>query len=455
MSSLLKSMSKATAQQTAQRDELQRIKQAVEDAAFESDLAQIYEGVSENLEEMLTTSTDISAQSDELMKNNALTGTLTDLVDSTLDTYGKDGMTEQAAELMRVSVESILRSAQLFDVIPVSLLVPSFESGMTRAEYSVEAEEKKQGMLARMLAWIAEAFSAMWTSIKSFFQKFAGNVDGVKKYAETVQTKVNGLAVTSATKEVNLGNIGIYLADNNGTIVHPDKAISAIMADFQTFSQKWDGSFGNILKIEIPSGVMDEASQQKFIQQLSAAVGNIIHSGSPSINKLNFIPSHQISIVPGQDKENSMIGSTLKIEMVSKVKDAKMGALTKGDLTAGINAALAGLVGIGKIQTKVDEWDKYAAKIQTFSKNALTALKREEKSAEKRFTSEEIAAATRTYKTLVAANSIMISGWVKTVPQVLTGIKASVRVIDMAVGRKDKNAEGSPDKFDPTVVATQ
>lgn len=70
-------------------------------------------------------------------------------------------ITEREAQLYQVSVESIMIAAGL--PLPASILAPSFESSAT---YSVEADDKKIGVLARIWAWIKEAGAALMERIR-------------------------------------------------------------------------------------------------------------------------------------------------------------------------------------------------------------------------------------------------------------------------------------------------
>lgn len=432
MSSLLKNLSKTTERQAELAAERQRQADLVANAAFESELVELHNEVEENLEEMKDIAADIATKNDDVMDNVVVSNTLTDLVDQTMQTYGAAGIDEQGAQLLNISVEAVLKSAGLD--IPASTLVPSFESGMSRAEYSVEAEEKKSSLVSRMWTWLIEAFKSMWEAVSSFFNSFRTNASSVEAYAKKVKEKVDKLPRGSEGKEVDAGKNAVYLTDGNGSYKDPATVLRSDMTHYQKFAQLWDSSFGGILKIDIgPSLVkMSPEQMQRMNEQLTAAVGSMIGGGSVSLQDVQFVNTHKLNLVGGADPEFKMIGAKLTIEQSAKAPSGKAPALTLMEMDSGVSTAVAAVEAMKKIQTSIDGWLKHASKIKNFANTSIGFVNMVGGGTQaKQFI--------KVMKTLVAANSVMSSGWSKTAPIFLTSIKANVRYIEMSAGDAAKN----------------
>lgn len=127
---------------------------------------------------------EIASLQEEIADHSRAAGAVENLVQGTLDTYKDTGMDEQAAELYKISVESVLRMSGID--VPVEAFVPAFEAGMSRKDYSAEAEEKSKGILKRIWDWIVNAFKrfgAMMTRLKN---RLLGRTEAMKKKADHV-----------------------------------------------------------------------------------------------------------------------------------------------------------------------------------------------------------------------------------------------------------------------------
>lgn len=113
----------------------------------------------------------------------------------------KPAMDVERAALYRVCMESVLMASDLD--LPVTMLAPSFESSLPE-NYSTEAEEKSEGFIGKIWAWIKRTFTTLMGMLKAFFQKlglFKKN-DQAKNEAlkKKVDAAVNGDAPAAEEK---------------------------------------------------------------------------------------------------------------------------------------------------------------------------------------------------------------------------------------------------------------
>jgi len=113
----------------------------------------------------------------------------------------KPSMDVERAALYRVCMESVLMASDLD--LPVTMLAPSFESSVPE-NYSTEAEEKSEGFIGKIWAWIKRTFTTLMGMLKAFFQKlglFKKN-DQAKNEAlkKKVDAAVNGEAPPAEEK---------------------------------------------------------------------------------------------------------------------------------------------------------------------------------------------------------------------------------------------------------------
>lgn len=113
----------------------------------------------------------------------------------------KPSMDVERAALYRVCMESVLMASDLD--LPVTMIAPSFESS-NEENYSTEAEEKSEGFISKIWAWIKRTFTTLMGMLKAFFQKlgmFKKN-DQAKNEAlkKKVDAAVNGDAPPAEEK---------------------------------------------------------------------------------------------------------------------------------------------------------------------------------------------------------------------------------------------------------------
>lgn len=432
MSSILQSLGKMTQTQQANLKASNLSLEAANNQAaaisLESELLELHDQVEHDLAELRDVQADLATQTDDVLHANLTGGTLTDLVDQTIDAYGEKGMDEQAAELMAISVECVLKAAK----IDCSLeeIVPSFESNMSYAQYSTEAEEKKDGMVKRFFTWLMEAFKTMLTTVKSFVNKFRLNCTSVETYIGKVKQKVDKFEGTSG-KEVSAGSAAVYLTSGNGQWAEPEKVIREIMTDYQDFTSKWHGTFGGLNKIDPIKGMSQV--DDRWTSQVSQAIGDIYRGGTPWLKGVKFIPTHAITVDLGKDAGARMIGSRVSVEMTGSAPNGKAPALHAPQMKGGLTSATAALAALKKIQPEIDKWVKNAETINKVGNRTIATgmfVQGNNKAAQ----NDTINNALNVWRSLVACNNVMVAGWTKTMYLVLTAIKANVRYIELSAG---------------------
>jgi hypothetical protein len=97
----------------------------------------------------------------------------------------------------------------------------SFESNQLE-DYTTEAEEKGQGVLARLVAMLRAAASAVATAIKEFFTTMGKSASAIKASGVKLKRVASGLKGEAKVKEISSGGFGMVVV---GGKVDPKKAL--------------------------------------------------------------------------------------------------------------------------------------------------------------------------------------------------------------------------------------
>lgn len=246
-----------------------------------------------------------SAHHDIVASSNA-SNAIEELVRGTVDTYKDTGMDEQAVELYRVSVESILLMSGID--IPADTLVPSFESGKSRVQYSAEAEEKAKGILARIWEYIVNAFRRFGDMLRRLKDRIFKRNKAIEKKAEVLEEKLSKKQEEAAAKEEDKGPRKINLAE------HYRKEAAALGGEFTPASYlKFRNDVDNAVS------KIGEVNTAVSGTEFAANVANktkVVDSSLGAVNGISVGKAHKLSVTFGKDAEFKSIASKGLLEFV-------------------------------------------------------------------------------------------------------------------------------------------
>lgn len=370
--------------------------------------------------------TDIAEQVNEqvVLVDDAVrvSGGLSDLVDETMQVYGDGGITEQGAELLRISVESFLRVSGID--IPASMIVPSFESNKTQLQYSTEVIDRKDNLLTKILSWLYTALKAIADSLKQFWTKLTVNSHSLKTYINHVKQRVAAVEgeVKDPDAKINLGASSIWLTNQAEQLTKPSIQIVNTVARFEDFVTEWRDKWTAITSIDIPARnttTQDIVKTSDRIRELA-----LVAVKTQARSNINFVVTHSLELHRGPG-EVPLLGATCKIEQVVSGKNHMADVLTIAEMREGVDDALASLKVLEKLQGEIVKADRATTRIGNLSKN--TSVRDGEN-----IDVEEMRTALRT---LSKACSLSSWGWTNTTPYFLKTIKACVAYIDACTHR--------------------
>lgn len=369
--------------------------------------------------------TDLAVQIDkgnEIVAHGVDTATgLETLIDDTVSLYGDEGITEQGAELLRISVESYMNIRGI--PVPASEIVPSFESGMTRAQYSTEVLAAKDNILKRIFAWLYVAMKAIVDGLKSYFVKIDVNTNDLKTYINKVKAKVDGIdgELKNTDAKINLGASAIWLTDRNDALTNPSKQIVDTVARFEDFVVEWGKIWGALTNFQIPAEHKTSAEVNATSEKIKDLALASASAGSKA--KINFVVTHELELKNGTG-ELPLLNSSVKIDAVVVAKEHEAPVLTKDQMQHGIADALSAMAVLGKLNTEVDRLNKLTQRISDLSRNVSIPEGED-------FDATKLRDA---FKVLSKACTLASWGWTNTTPYFLKTIKACVSYIDSSTG---------------------
>jgi len=396
--------------------ELERVAlESAEIALLETDAAN-------NIESLVDVAESVNAQVTLISDGVETADGLEGLVNQTLTTYGEQGLDEQGGELLRISVECILRARGID--IPSSMIVPSFESGMTLKQYSSEVIDRKNNLVSRIFSWIYTALKALADAMKNFFAKINTNAKAVKDYAAKVKVKVDALkgSIKDPSGTINLGTSAIWLTDKNERLVSPSFQIVNTVARFEDFVTAWRNQWKGITSVSLPTSSVSAAALTK--------ASDAIKSHASQSNKANakvqidFVVTHSLELKEGTG-EFPLLGATVSIDPIVTAKDHLAKILTLEEMKDGINDAISAMTVLDKLNTEVTAIEKLTAQVASLSKGVN--VKDEE--------AVNVTELRNAFKALSKACSLSSWGWTNTSPYYIKTIKACVGYIDACTHR--------------------
>ena len=377
----------------------------------------------------------ISEQSAGICKAQAASGSIENLVDQTIETYGADGITEEGAELMRLSVESILRVSGLG--IPTSVVVPSFESGMSRTDYSTEAEEKKAGVLSRILTWVANAFNSLIEIVASFWNRLFNSSASIDKYGNSVLEKIKKAKGETDGGNLALGSsLAMYCSDSSGVIKPPAAMVHTNVQLFTKFVSAWHGAFSELINIK-PLG-SSPAAFMDFAKTASVALDITLHNDLSHLKDIKVIENFKLKFIPGTDKL-PFSGAKVEVEKSQIKTKGEAKVLNHAEMLSGCTLALKALDVMKTIENDINSWTKNAKRVVDSIKRYNAMLKIAETQGMK------IPQDLRDFTfTVIGGCRVMADGWAKSTPQYLLMVKANIRYCDLSANKM--KADKEPEK---------
>lgn len=414
------------------------------------ELEQLSQDIVADIVEINAISEEINGQNASIDKAEAAAGSIEAIVDQTIETYGESGITEEGAALMTLSVEAVLKVSGLG--IPVGVVVPSFESCASRADYSTEAEEKKKGVIGRILSWVAEAFKSLMAMVAKFWHRLFNNSKSIGKYGAAVLAKINKNKGETEDGTINLGaSIGAYCSNATGQVKPPATIVQTNVGLFKNFVSAWHGAFEDLVDIKPPSNMNDVGPITTF---LNTAVDNLNRSMKNDMSKLKDIKiseTSSIKLIPGEDSKWPLNGAKVElVRAVIKEKGAHTGKVLKhAEMLSGCTLALKALDIMKVIEKDVSSWTKGADAVVKACNTILGRLKMAETMAGAKIDPE-----LRLWVNgILGGCRVMSQGWTKSVPDFLMMLKANMRYCDLSASKIKGGAGGSATKEDePEVV---
>lgn len=291
------------------------------------------------VEAMLEENKKMEEKQKDFEEGGRVHASLESLLVGTLDTYGANGMNEQALALYRVSVESALTIAGLN--IPAATMVPSFEAADTQLVVAEKVETKGKGILKTIIDWIVKAFKYIGQALVKFKELFTTNKKKVAARAASMVATLKGKTSTATpaagkeedagkeggeekpgtgvavVKEIKVSDLESKIMSRGGTITNLGEASKAIKTNYEKAMRSWGTAFQSIIDMPAVSGNTDPVQALVAINKaLSSKVGNGLKED------LNL--NEELVLKPGAESAFPMLGASVS---VATQGDAKGGSI--------------------------------------------------------------------------------------------------------------------------------
>jgi len=408
--SLLKQLSAVSAPHKPQVDH--SLESAIVEAAATAD---------GNIESLSDIAATVNQHVGEISTGICVADSLTDVVDNTIAIYGEGGIDEQGAELLRISVESILKVGGIN--IPAEMVAPSFES--VTGNYSAEVATQKGNVISRIMTWLHAALQSISESMKSFWLRLTNSSKSVEEYAKKVAERVK--AVDGELKDpaatINVGADALWLTGRSDHISKPDRHVVETVARFEDFVVEWRNLWGSIIDFQFPSPLSDPKNMEVLNKKLHDLAVSTVKGTKPV--KIDITVGHAIDLKPGAG-EVPMLTATTKVVVNVTVKDKTAPVLTKDEMKHGIDTVLEAFGVLKKLEKDMDKVGQTTLRVSRLTKSvSVKDTGVEIKESELR----------QTLKALSKACGFASWGWTNAVPYYLKTLKACVKYIDASASR--------------------
>ncbi|MNP97512.1 hypothetical protein D3C85_101140 [compost metagenome] len=366
-----------------------------------------------NIEKLSHIAAEVEGHSDEISIAAGVSDNLTDLVDKSIAACGADGFDEGDAELLRLSVESILVNANIY--LPANAVVPSFES--SNGNYSTEVAEKKDGIIRRILTWLHTAMKAIADAFVSFWENLTDSGKSVENYLDKVKEKVSSIkadAKADAT-DVNVGSAAAYLTDKHSRIEPPSRHVVQTVALFEDFAVEWRNGWKSLVEFPLPTNIAGVQADQigKSVTEFAKK------SLAVKAVKLDVTSNHYLELTPGTG-DNPIMGTKIKIHQSAMVNNTKADLLSVAELKTGVTVCNDGLKVLDQLKREMSAFTAITDKVGKLSKSVVAHNEK-----------TDVAVLRTALSVLNKSCSLAAQGWINSTPYFLKTIKASIRYIDV------------------------
>lgn len=391
------------------------------DTSLESAIVEAAATADGNIESLFDIATTVDQHVGEISTGICVADSLTDVVDNTIALYGEGGIDEQGAELLRISVESILKVGGVN--IPVEMVAPSFES--VTGNYSTEVATQKGNVISRIMTWLHAALQSISDSMKSFWLRLTTSSKSVEDYAKKVSEKVKAIKGDAKDAEgtISVGGNALWLTGRGDHISKPDRHVVETVARFEDFVVEWRNLWGKIIDFQFPTPLSDPKKMEELNTKLHAVAVDTVKGTKPV--KIDITVGHAIDLKPGAG-EVPMLAATAKVVVNVTVKDKTAPVLTKDEMKHGIDTVLEAFSVLRKLEKDMDKVQETTTRVSRLTKSvSVKGTDTPIKEAELR----------QTLRALSKACGFASWGWTNAVPYYLKTLKACVKYIDASASR--------------------
>lgn len=402
--------------------------------SLESDIIELTEQANADVAEVAEASGQIAEATTNIDQSITGADSLSALVDNTVAIYGEQGIPEDAAKQLEVSVEAVLRV--MGHPGSFASVLPSFESCATPAQYSTEAEEKKNGVVGRIWEWIKKIYGQMVEFFTGMIDKVRNSTKSLSALTTKLSEKVGELKETNGEGTVSLGGYG-KLCNPNAVV----KNIASTKTYFTSFVHKWEEYFGSALTTETSTKALKnpETAGAAFAAYMEA-----VEKKLPEWETVPVTSYHVLSIQKGSNAENPSAGAKATVEFDKNAKtDFTHPVLSKAMMQETLTSIQALLA---EVDNLTKDFGKYRDNLNTLRKVGLgqsigstISGKVAKEQAHKDYLKETADAG----KALQGLARLGMDGLSKSVPAVLDVVRANLTYVNKSAGAhsKAKSAE--------------
>lgn len=330
------------------------------EASFESEMTELVNDLDAQIAEHDEAIGTAATASDDIVKSTNGAEGLSDLIDNTVAIYGDAGIPEEAAQMLEVSVECVLRSMGMY--IPASAILPSLE-GKSRSQYSTEAEEKKEGIIARIWEMIKKAFAGFGEFITNMLAKLRNNINAVQAYSKRVRERVETIKGATPTGDVKLGGDGNLTKSGEASQV-----VSTTHTDYKKFIDEWSKHWDSLIS-QSNIDALASGNQERIRPLISGNTTKL-----PASLKWPVTPFHTLEITPGSDAENALGGAKAKvISNEAAAKETSFKHLSIEQMKATLDSVDAVLLDLTAVEKDVSKWNDTLKKMRNVGRLANVA----------------------------------------------------------------------------------
>lgn len=387
---------------------------SLESAAIES-----HGDVEKDLAELHEVSADTAGAVEDSSKAALLSSGLDNLIDQTIDAYKGGEVDERGAELLELSIECLIKASGL--PLHVRAVVPAFESAKC-ANYSTEAEAKKAGVVARLMAFLRDGWLRMVAAAKRFISGLRGTSASLEKYVAAVQARSVHMTEGSGGKLKVNGKIIQAMAGKR-----PAAAITAGLTEYTKFSMQVNMDLGGVASIKPLASRSDAEADGKWLVAQQEGLGAAIHNGLPKLKSFEFLPGHTFSVTHGTGV-GPMVGADAAVTVAPAPASAEVAGLSSAEVKATLHAATEAISHLKEMSNSVNGWI-------SASERAIPKLSAGIAHLEKAPQEDDVPSVMASMKALLAANVIYAKAYTLTLPHVLSMIHSNVAFADHSIGK--------------------